>query len=67
MLVADTIHLSREGEQLLAIVTSDDDIWSGIISARVFGTHVVHVRTGMSVSQISYGDGVPGSYTEVTF
>ena len=66
MLVADTIHLARQGERILAIVTSDDDVWPGIISARVMGTHVIHVRTGMSSSHASYGDGVPGKYTEVS-
>jgi hypothetical protein len=66
MLVADVVHLSRQGERILAIVTSDDDVWPGIISARVMGTHVIHVRTGMSSSQASYDDGVPGKYTEVS-
>ena len=67
MLVADAIHLSHQGERMLAIVTSDDDVWPGIISARVIGTHVIHVRTGMSSSHASYDDGVPGKYTEVSF
>ncbi len=67
MLVADAIHLSHGGERVLAIVSSDDDVWPGIISARVVGTHVIHVRTGMSSGQAFYGDGVPGKYTEVNF
>jgi hypothetical protein len=66
MLVADAIHLSHRGDQALVIVTSDDDVWPGIISARVVGTHVIHVRTGMSSSNISYNDSVPGNYTEVS-
>ena len=66
MLVADLIHLSGLGERTLAVVTSDDDVWPGIISARVIGTHVVHIRTGMSSSHAMYNDGVPGKYTEVS-
>ncbi len=66
MLVADAIHLSSQGERAVAIVTSDDDVWPGIISARVLGTHVIHVRTGMSSSHAFYNLGIPGSYTEVS-
>jgi hypothetical protein len=66
MLVADLVHLSRMEESMIAIVSSDDDVWPGIISALVAGVRVFHVRTGSGVSSIKYMDGVPGHYTEVT-
>lgn len=65
MIVADAIHLAKQGDATVILVTSDDDVWPAIISARVMGTHVVHVRTGMSTSNASYNDGIPGKYTEV--
>jgi hypothetical protein len=66
MLVADIIHLSSIGERAVAIVTSDDDVWPGIISALVGGTHVIHLRSGSGSSGASYTDSVPGKYTELS-
>jgi hypothetical protein len=66
MLVADLIHLARDGAPVVAIVTSDDDVWPGIITALVSGTHVIHVRTGNDSGQSGYLDGVPGKYTELS-
>jgi hypothetical protein len=65
MLVADLIYISRIGEPTVGIVTSDDDIWPGIISALVAGTCVLHVHTGSGSTQIAYAEGVPGKYTQV--
>lgn len=43
MLVSDLIHFSGNGESVLAVVSSDDDLWPGILTALDLGTHVIHV------------------------
>jgi len=45
MLVTDTIHIGSIGEPKLAIVSSDDDMWPGILTAMLAGTQVFHVQT----------------------
>jgi hypothetical protein len=65
MLVADLIHLGRLKQSAVAVVTSDDDVWPGIIDALVSGVHVFHVRTGSAQSQARYMEGVPGTYTQL--
>ena len=66
MLVADLIYLSRIGEASVGIVSSDDDVWPGIISALVAGTRVLHVLTGNPTSPIGYTDGLPGYYIKLS-
>ena len=66
MLVADLIYLSRIGEASVGIVSSDDDVWPGIISALVAGTRVLHVLTGNPTSPIGYTDGLPGHYIKLS-
>jgi hypothetical protein len=65
MMVADLIHLAHVGESHVAIVTSDDDVWPGIISAMIGGTHVIHVETKWFGRDVSYQSGVPGKYTRL--
>jgi hypothetical protein len=62
MLVSDLIHVSRL-DGVIAIVTSDDDIWPGIINALVNGVHLIHVRTGNDSSHMGYSSDLPGKYT----
>jgi hypothetical protein len=45
MLVADLIHLVSAGETSLTVVSSDDDLWPGMLMAMSQGAHVVHVCT----------------------
>jgi hypothetical protein len=61
MLVSDMIHLSRQ-DAAVVIVTSDDDVWPGMINALVNGTRVIHVRTGNESGQTNYSRDLPGRY-----
>ncbi len=45
MLVADLIHLASSGETSLSVVSSDDDLWPGMLMAMSHGAKVVHVCT----------------------
>ena len=45
MLVSDLIHLAYLGESSLAVVSSDDDLWPGMLMAMSHGVDVVHVCT----------------------
>ena len=65
MMVADLIHLAQVGETHVAIVTSDDDVWPGIISAMIRGTHVIHVETKWFGRAVPYRSGVSGKYTRL--
>ncbi len=44
MMVADIIYIANRGDETVAVVTSDDDVWPGIISAMITGTTVLHVQ-----------------------
>jgi len=44
MLVADLIHFAMAGNSPIAVVSSDDDLWPGILMALDAGSHVLHVR-----------------------
>jgi hypothetical protein len=66
MLVADLIYLSHNREPYVVVVTSDDDVWPGIIVGMQLGTHVIHVRTKYDGRPSSYLAGVPGKYSGVT-
>jgi hypothetical protein len=45
MLVADIIHLASSGESCISVVSSDDDLWPGMLTAMDFGSHIVQVCT----------------------
>jgi uncharacterized LabA/DUF88 family protein len=45
MLVADTIFLANSSEPQIALVSSDDDMWPGMLTAMNIGTMVFHVTT----------------------
>lgn len=44
MLVADLIHFAMAGHSPLAVVSSDDDLWPGILMALDAGSNLLHVR-----------------------
>jgi hypothetical protein len=44
MLVSDLIHFAASGEAQIAVVSSDDDLWPGLLTALDMGSKVVHVR-----------------------
>jgi hypothetical protein len=65
MLTADLIHLAHSGEQFVAIVSSDDDMWPGIITAVHAGAHVLHVQTSGLQQFSPYLHVTNGKYTQV--
>jgi uncharacterized LabA/DUF88 family protein len=65
MMVADLIHLAEQNEPIVVLVSSDDDLWPGIIMAMQKQTHVVHVHTKGVIAQSDYRADVPGKYTQL--
>jgi hypothetical protein len=45
MLVSDLIHLASTGESAIAVVSSDDDLWPGMLMAMLKGVQIVQVCT----------------------
>jgi hypothetical protein len=62
MLVADLIYLSHSGESTATVVTSDDDVWPGVISAMQLGTRVIHITTKHHERHPPYVAGLPGKF-----
>jgi hypothetical protein len=67
MMVADLIYAAMRKDEAVAVVSSDDDLWPGIISAMVLGAHVLHVETKYAGRHALYGTGVPGKYSALSF
>jgi hypothetical protein len=67
MMVADLIYAAMRKDDAIAVVSSDDDLWPGIISAMILGSHVLHVETKQSGRHTLYGAGVPGKYSALRF
>jgi len=44
MLSVDLLHFARAGANVLAVVSTDDDLWPGIQAAGLAGASVVHVH-----------------------
>lgn len=64
MLVADLIHLAINGEMTIAVVSSDDDFWPGILSAMTLGAHVVHIGTKYAPSHRMYLSSLGNNYSK---
>lgn len=54
MLVSDLIHFAGSGEREIAVVSSDDDIWPGILMALDIGARLIHLRPKNSSSHRLY-------------
>ena len=67
MMVADIIHIANRGDESVAVVTSDDDVWPGILSAMIIGTRVLHVRPKPSSMAWPYENCSIGKYVPVEF
>ena len=63
MMVADLIHLAAKADEPLVVITSDDDLWPGILSALIHGTSVIHLQTGAVNNAPTYLTSTPGVYT----
>jgi hypothetical protein len=64
MMVADMIYLAQR-EVAVGIVSSDDDMWPGIISALVAGTALIHVQTNGIKRVLPYYRNIGGKYQQV--
>jgi hypothetical protein len=67
MIVADLIHLAGSGETPIGLVSSDDDMWPGILSALNIGASVIHVHTRVPIIQSAYLTRTSGQYTPLGF
>ena len=67
MIVADLIHLASRGETPIGLVSSDDDMWPGILSALNIGASVIHVHTRVPIIQNAYLTKTSGHYTPLGF
>lgn len=65
MLTADLVYLAHSGQQTVALVSSDDDMWPGIITAIHVGTHVLHVQPSGARPNSRYLNVSNGRYTQV--
>jgi len=67
MMVADLIYYARDQNQVLAVVTSDDDIWAGIKSVLLSGSSLFHIHTrpGRKTPH-TYSKGAGANYTEIS-
>jgi hypothetical protein len=63
MLVADIIHLAHQHEQIICVVSSDDDIWPGMLSAMNAGAEVIHVTTKYPSTAASYLGALKARYS----
>jgi hypothetical protein len=45
MLTADLIQLTLAGDKIIGIVSSDDDLWPGIMSSLLRGATLLHIHT----------------------
>lgn len=64
MLVADMMELGRQQAKALAVISSDDDLWPGILSAMLMGTHVFHFQSRSRATPPHYTGMAPtGKYS----
>jgi hypothetical protein len=63
MLVADLIHLSANGATKIAVVSSDDDLWPGMLLAMHNGANLFHVCTKYASTFKQYHGTVYGKYS----
>lgn len=65
MMVADMIYLASQREACIAIVSSDDDMWPGILSALNLGVKVIHLQTrNLNIAPV-YLTRTTGIYTAI--
>ena len=65
MMVADIIYIANRGDESLAVVTSDDDVWPGILSAMIAGVRVLHLQPKPSSRAWPYSRDTRGQYISV--
>jgi hypothetical protein len=65
MIVADLIHLAGCGETPIGLVSSDDDMWPGILCALNIGASVIHIHTRTPIIPTAYLTQTSGQYTPI--
>jgi uncharacterized LabA/DUF88 family protein len=65
MIVADMIYLASQGESCIGLVSSDDDMWPGILSALNLGVGVIHLQTRILNISPVYLTSTRGAYTPI--
>lgn len=63
MLVADVIHLANSGAPHIGVVSSDDDLWPGMLTAMQHGSHIIHLCTKYPSSHKLYHGTLYGRYS----
>ncbi len=59
MLVADMAEIARQKAGPIVLLSSDDDIWPGVVAAVTLGTHVHHFQSRSRVAPAHYSALVP--------
>jgi uncharacterized LabA/DUF88 family protein len=65
MMVADMIYLARADNAAIAVVSSDDDMWPGILSGLVAGAQLIHIQTTGVKRVLPYKRNVNGTYVQL--
>lgn len=65
MMVADLLHLSSKAEESIVVVSSDDDLWPGMLTAMSVGTRIWHITTKSVSSESSYIGSMQHHYSTV--
>lgn len=63
MLVSDLIYLAYSGETCISVVSSDDDLWPGMLMAMHRGSHVIQLCTKHPSSHKLYHGTLYGRYS----
>lgn len=67
MIVADMIYLASQGEECIGLVSSDDDMWPGILSVLNLGVNLIHIQTrSLNIAPV-YLTHTRGAYTPIGF
>jgi hypothetical protein len=68
MLIADLVHVASREKEYIVIVSNDDDMWPGILSALKLGAKVIHVhpRVGRATPYFYCGS-VGANYIQRSF
>jgi hypothetical protein len=62
MLVADLIEIARQRAGPAIVVSSDDDLWPGILAATTLGTRVFHFQSRSRTTPVHYSAQAPASH-----
>lgn len=67
MMVADIIYLANNKNLDLCIISSDDDLWTGIKTALLLGANIFHIQTIVGrTTPLYYKKGVGATYKELS-